>query len=44
MTMYFFASNEKQEINDVHSDKFFDYLKTPSVITLDSCDIKPVSF
>ena len=40
----FFASNGWQEINDGHSDKISNDLRTPVVIPLDSCDIKPVSF
>ena len=34
----FFASNGQKEIDDGHSDKYFDDPKTPAVITLDSCD------
>ena len=39
-----FASNGQHEIDDVHLDKKMDDLKNPVVITLDSCEIKPVSF
>ena len=40
----FFASNGQQEVYYGHLDKNSDDLKYPTVITLDSCDIKPVSF
>ena len=40
----FFESNRWQEIDDIHSSEILDDPKTPAAITLDSCDIKPVSF
>ena len=39
----FFASNGRQEVDDGHSDEMSDSPRTPTVITIDSCDIKPVS-
>ena len=42
--MGFFVSNRQQEIYGGHLDDIFDDPKTPAVITLDRCDIKPVSF
>ena len=44
MNTDFFASNGLQEINDGHLDEISDDPKTPAFITLDICDIKPVSF
>ena len=43
ISTYFFASNRRQEVDDSHPDKISRDPKTPSVIKLDSCDIKPVS-
>ena len=40
----FSESNGIQDIDDGHPDKHFKNLKTPAVIKLDGCDIKPVSF
>ena len=40
----FFASNGRQDIDDGHSDGIFNETKNPAVITLDICDIKPMSF
>ena len=39
-----FESNGRQEIYYGHFGNFFDDLKTPAVIKLDSCDIKPAIF
>ena len=39
-----FASNGRQDIYDVHLDEIFNDPKTPAVIMLDSCDIKPLNF
>ena len=39
----FFASNGWQEVDDGHLDQMYDNPKNPAVITLDRCDIKPVS-
>ena len=38
----FFASNGRQEVDGIHSDQMSDDPKNPAVITLYSCDIKPV--
>ena len=38
------TSNGQQETDDGPSDEIFNDPKTPAVITLDSCDIKPTSF
>ena len=38
-----FASNGRQEVDDGHSDEISDDLRTPAVIELDRCDMKPVS-
>ena len=38
----FFASNGRQEVDDIHSDQMSDDPKNLAVITLYSCDIKPV--
>ena len=43
MPTVFFPSNVRQEGDDSHSDENPYDPKTPSVNTLDSCDIKPVS-
>ena len=39
----YFASNGLQEVDEAHLDQISDGLKTPAVLTLDSCDIKPGS-
>ena len=39
-----FASNGQHEIDEAQLDEILDDPKTPAVVTLDSCDIKPVSF
>ena len=44
MPTEFFVSNGRQEIDDSNLDEKFDDPKTPTVVTLDRCDIKPVSF
>ena len=35
--------NRQQEVDDFHQDINFNDQETPAFITLDSCDIKPVS-
>ena len=40
----YFTTNGQQDIDYGHSDGIFNDPKTPAVITLDICDIKPVSF
>ena len=44
MPINFFASNGQQEINSGHLEEVFEDTKTPAIITLNTCDIKPVSF
>ena len=44
MPMDFFLSKGQQDINEGHSYGIFDDSETPAVITLNSCDIKPMSF
>ena len=43
ISAHFFGSNRRQEMDDSHSYKLFIDSKTPSLIKLDSCDIKLVS-
>ena len=43
MQTYLFESNGRQEVDDDHWDKTSDETKNPADITLDICDIKPVS-
>ena len=43
MPSEFFASNGCKGIDDGNLDTNSDDLKIPAVITLDNCDIKPVS-
>ena len=39
----YFASNGWKEVDDSHLDQMYDDPKNPEVITLDKCNIKPVS-
>ena len=44
MHMDYFASNGQQDIDDGHSDGIFVDPESPAVITINSSDIKPLSF